>query len=100
MTDDIELPDWPIAKQFKSLDDVIATLQCAKRENGTLVAACWVAAKLLQNLAAAQKDAARYRYIKDTPYIPEVFAGIKGYALKSGDDLDSAIDAAMAKVEK
>jgi hypothetical protein len=50
--------------------------------------------------AQAEKDAARYRYIRDTPYIPAMFVGIKGYALKRGNDLDNAIDAAMGKEEK
>jgi hypothetical protein len=47
------LPDWPIAKQFKSPQEVVDRLEFAKREESTLVAACWIAAHWLKSADAA-----------------------------------------------
>ena len=47
------LPDWPIAKQFKSPQEVVNRLEFAKREESTLVAACWIAAHWLKSADAA-----------------------------------------------
>ena len=41
------------------------------------------------------RDAARYRLLRNTIYLPSVFDGTKGYSLKIGERLDEACDAAI-----
>jgi hypothetical protein len=49
---------------------------------------------------ADARDAARYRLLRDTQYLPQVFAGVKGYTLKMGKELDDICDAAIDASEE